>query len=62
MNGDASISEFFGVIERALKDWNYTVDLHHHQKYIATEWKLPEKQPGKVLESLRLVNNLCVLS
>lgn len=42
LNGNSSLSEFFGIVERALKEWNHTVDLSHTHKYIETEFKLPK--------------------
>jgi len=34
LNGKSSLGEFFGIVERALKEWNHTIDLSYSHKYI----------------------------
>ncbi len=36
INGNSSLSEFFGVAERAFKEWNHTIDFTYPHKYIET--------------------------
>jgi hypothetical protein len=36
LNGNSSLSEFFGVAERAFKEWNHTIDFTYPHKYIET--------------------------
>ncbi len=36
MNQNSSINEFFGVVERAFKEWNHTIDFNHSHKFIAS--------------------------
>jgi hypothetical protein len=61
LNGNASFGEFFGITERAFKEWNHSVDFTNPHKFIEGEFKYPSFDEAKVAESLRLLNNLCVL-
>jgi hypothetical protein len=34
LNGNSSLGEFFGITERAFKEWNHTIDFINPHKYI----------------------------
>ena len=34
LNGNSSIAQFFGITERAFKEWNHTIDFTNPHKYI----------------------------
>ena len=61
LNNSNSLQEFFGIVERAMKEWNHTIDFNHAHKYIEGEFKMPKISDQKKEESFRLINNLCVL-
>ncbi len=34
MNNSPSLAEFFGITERAFKEWNHSIDFNNPLKYI----------------------------
>lgn len=34
LNGNASLGEFFGITERAFKEWNHSIDFTNPLKFI----------------------------
>jgi hypothetical protein len=47
-------------VERAFKEWNHSIDFTNPLKFIESEFKYPSLDEAKLLESIRLLNNLCV--
>ena len=61
LNGNGSLGEFFGITERAFKEWNHSIDILNPHKYIEGEFKYPSIEENKVFQSFRLLNNFCLL-
>ena len=61
MNGNSSLGQLFAITEKAMKEWNHSIDFNHSHKFIETEFSYPKIANRKIVESLILVTNLCVL-
>ena len=48
MNGNSSLAQFFKIAEKAIKEWNHSIDFTHAHKFIETEFSFPLIGIGKV--------------